>query len=49
MNNVVINGRVTTIMKVNENEIRVIRLNNEDYISLTDLARYKNPGSQEKL
>ena len=33
----------TTIMNVNENEIRVMRINNEDYISLTDLARYKNP------
>lgn len=33
---------ITTIMKVNENDIRVIRNNNEDYISLTDLARYKN-------
>ena len=29
-------------MKVNENEIRVIRIDNIDYISLTDLARYKN-------
>lgn len=30
-------------MNVNENEIRVMRIGNEDYISLTDLARYKNP------
>ena len=30
-------------MNVNENEIRVMRIDNEDYISLTDLARYKNP------
>ena len=37
------NDKVTTIMNVNENEIRVMRINNEDYISLTDLARYKNP------
>ena len=34
--------KVTAIMNVNENEIRVIRINNADYISLTDLARYKN-------
>ena len=34
--------KITTIMNVNENEIRVMRINNEDYISLTDLARYKN-------
>ena len=37
------NDKVTTIMNVNENEIRVMRINDEDYISLTDLARYKNP------
>ena len=29
-------------MNVNENEIRVMRINDEDYISLTDLAKYKN-------
>ena len=37
------NDKITTIMNVNENEIRVMRINDEDYISLTDLARYKNP------
>lgn len=36
-------NKITTIMNVNENEVRVMRINNEDYISLTDLARYKNP------
>ena len=30
-------------MNVNENEIRITRIDNEDYISLTDLAKYKNP------
>lgn len=30
-------------MNVNENEIKVTRVGNEDYISLTDLAKYKNP------
>ena len=30
-------------MNVNKNEIRVMRIDNEDYISLTDLAKYKNP------
>lgn len=30
-------------MNVNENEIRIMRIDNEDYISLTDLAKYKNP------
>ena len=37
------NDKITTIMNVNENEIKVMRINDEDYISLTDLARYKNP------
>jgi len=37
------NDKITTIMNVNENEVRVMRINDEDYISLTDLARYKNP------
>lgn len=32
----------TTVMNVNDNEIRVMRIGDEDYISLTDLARYKN-------
>ena len=36
------NDKITTIMNVNENEVRVMRINDEDYISLTDLARYKN-------
>ena len=35
-------NKITTVMKVNENEVRVMRIGNEDYISLTDLARYKN-------
>lgn len=30
-------------MNVNETEIRFMRIGTEDYISLTDLARYKNP------
>lgn len=37
------NNKITTVMNVRNNEIRVIRVDNEDYISLTDLARYKNP------
>lgn len=39
------NNKITTTMNVNENEIRVMRIENEDYISLTDLARYKNPNN----
>ena len=37
--------QITTVMNVNENEIHVTRIDNEDYISLTDLARYKNPNN----
>ena len=37
------NNKITTVMNVNESEIRVMRIDNEDYISLTDLAKYKNP------
>ena len=36
------NNDITAVMNINENEIKVIRINNIDYISLTDLARYKN-------
>ena len=36
------NNKITKVINVNENEVRVMRINNEDYISLTDLARYKN-------
>ncbi len=37
------NNKITAIMNVNKNEIRVMRIGDEDYISLTDLAKYKNP------
>ena len=33
---------IKTKIKVKDNLINVIRINNIDYISLTDLARYKN-------
>lgn len=36
-------NKITTTMNVNDSEIRVIRIENDDYISLTDLAKYKNP------
>lgn len=35
---------ITTI-KVKENDVKIMKVNNEDYISLTDLARYKNPNN----
>ena len=34
---------IMTVMNVNDNDVRVMRINNEDYILLTDLAKYKNP------
>ena len=33
---------IITNIKVKDSEIRVMRVNNEEYISLTDLARYQN-------
>lgn len=36
------NNKISTVMNVNNNEIRVFRVGNVDYISLTDLVRYKN-------
>ena len=37
------NNKVKTQMNVKDNLISVMRINSVDYISLTDLARYKNP------
>lgn len=37
------NNKITVKMNVKDNLINVMRVNNVDYISLTDLARYKNP------
>lgn len=36
-------GLIKTQMKVKNNLVSVIRIGKVDYISLTDLARYKNP------
>ena len=36
------NNVVKTRLKVKDNLISIIHINNVDYISLTDLARYKN-------
>lgn len=33
---------IKTKIKVKDNLINIMRINNTDYISLTDLARYKN-------
>lgn len=37
--------QITTVMNVKENVVRVMRIGNEDYISLTDLAKYKSPNN----
>lgn len=37
------NKVVKTKLKVQDTMVNVMRINNTDYISLTDLARYKNP------
>ncbi|MBQ9024269.1 MAG: KilA-N domain-containing protein [Bacilli bacterium] len=36
------NNNLTTIINVKEKEVRVMRINNENYISLTDIAKYEN-------
>ena len=36
------NNKMITSMNVQDREVRVMRVGNEDYISLTDIARYKN-------
>lgn len=36
------NNKISTKINVKDNLIGVMRVNNKDYISLTDLARYKN-------
>ena len=36
------NNRITTQINVNDKLIDVMKIHGEDYISLTDLARYKN-------
>ena len=36
------NKNTGIVISVNESKIRIIKINNEDYISLTDLARHKN-------
>ena len=36
---------ISTELKVKDNLIKVMRINNNDYISLSDLARYKNPSN----
>ena len=37
------NNEIKTTMNVNNNSVSVVNIKGVDYISLTDLARYKNP------
>ncbi len=39
------NDKIITKMHVKDNLVKVMRVNGVDYISLTDLARYKNPNN----
>ena len=41
--------KIIAQINVKENLVNVIRIKNTDYISLTDLARYKNPIEQKML
>lgn len=34
---------ISIVIDVKENKIRILRVNDIDYISLTDLAKYQNP------
>ena len=36
-------NKIETIINVKDNDIRVMRVGKEDYISLTDIAKQKNP------
>ena len=38
-----IKNEISTVIDVKENKVRILRVGNIDYISLTDLARYQNP------
>ena len=37
--------KIKTILNVKEKEVRILRIGNVDYISITDLAKYKNPNN----
>ena len=37
------NNKLIETLDVNNTKVRVMRIGNTDYVSLTDLARYKNP------
>ena len=43
------NNLIQTELDVNNNKIRVMRINDVDYISLTDLAKYSNPENQANV
>ena len=36
-------NEISTILKVKDQDVRVMRIGDDDYISLTDVAKYKNP------
>ena len=36
-------NEISTILKVKDQDVRVVRIDGKEYISLTDFARYANP------
>ena len=36
-------NEISTLLKVKDQDVRVMRIGDDDYISLTDIAKYKNP------
>ena len=36
-------NEISTVINVKENKVKILRVNDIDYISLTDLAKYQNP------
>ena len=43
------NKKISTELNVKNNLIKVMRINNTDYISLTDLAKYSNPDNPSNV
>lgn len=43
------NNLIQIELDVNNNKIRVMRINDVDYISLTDLAKYSNPDNPANI
>ncbi len=42
-------NKITAVLNIKESNIRILRVKNEDYISLTDLASYFNPNTASDI